>query len=60
MKEERTEEVREDCSSLQRQSQYHTSFGASGGGQALQIPITAQHVFCSLVPLASVTCALMK
>ena len=23
------------------------------GGQALQIPITAQHVLCSLVPLAS-------
>ena len=42
MKEERTEEVREDSSLLQRQSQYHTSFGASGGGQALQIPITAQ------------------
>ena len=47
MKEERTEEV----SLFIAAAQYHASFG-SGGGQALQIPITAQHVLCSLVPMA--------
>ena len=55
IKEEQTwrskEQRRWVSSSLQRPSQYHASFRVSGGGQAFQIPITAQHVFCSLVPL---------